>query len=181
MTYTKQEKLNKVGACALASIREMVAALECDYDRMEELRDERDTWIDAKWEDDENGTPPDGAAIWAAEFPGEAQEFAALEEAAGECKGDDDARQRIEEDPLSIEYRTGWMTQRETVERDDWAEAKILLTTGGPAVQIIVELNDGEPHRAYLQVQDWGTPWTDYYEQGIADTLMAYVGVFCWE
>ena len=37
---TIAEQLEEVGVCALASIRELVAALDCDYDRLEELRDQ---------------------------------------------------------------------------------------------------------------------------------------------
>lgn len=164
MTDTREKNLQKIGKSALSSIRYMVAALECDYDRLADLRDMKDE-CDA------------GTSL----TEDDADELATLESDAGDCKDQDEARERIQEDPLSIEFRTGWMTGREVVEREDWAEAKILLATGGPAVQIIVELNDGQPHRAYLQVQDWGTPWTDYYEEGIGELLMAYVNVFCFE
>jgi len=36
----RDASLANTGKCAMDSIREMVAALECDYDRLEELRDE---------------------------------------------------------------------------------------------------------------------------------------------
>ncbi len=176
-------ELDEVGRCAMASLREMVAALECDYDRLEELREAFEDWKELG---EDNGEIASGVRPtleikdWAL-CDEDGEEILALIDAAGECKDRDEAEQRIHEDPLSIEYRTGWMTQRDTVERDDWAECRILLTTGGPAVQIMVELTDGEPHRAYLQVQDWGTPWTDYYESGIGETLMAYVRCFCFE
>jgi hypothetical protein len=48
----------------------------------------------------------------------------------------------------------------------DWdreaEEFNILLATGGPAVRIVGELDQGEPSRAWLEVQDWFTPWTEY-------------------
>lgn len=151
---TKQDALKEVGRNALASLREMVAALECDYDRLETLRAE-----EASEED--------------------AIEIRELEAMAGECESREDAEEAICEDPLSIEYRSGWTTDKSEMQAE---EVKILLTTGGPAVQILVELdNNSEPHRAYMQVQDWGTPWTDYYEDGIDDVLTAYVGCFCFE
>ena len=39
-------------------------------------------------------------------------------------------------------------------------EYEILLSTGGPAVRITGPLNQwDEPDDAFLQCQDWGTPW----------------------
>ena len=35
-----------------------------------------------------------------------------------------------------------------------------------------------QPTRAYLQYQDWGTPWTDYYETGIGEVLLKWASVF---
>jgi hypothetical protein len=180
VTETRDKDLQSIGACALASIREMVAALECDYDRLEELRDDRDD-LTAELPPAEDAETTDGQTALAnlAEWTRDnGDELAALEAAAGECGSRDDAEQRIHEDPLSIEYRSGWVTDKTEMVAE---EVKILLTTGGPAVQIIVELDDGQPRRAYLQVQDWGTPWTDYYKDGIGDVLMAYVRCFCFE
>lgn len=200
MTDTKHEELMEIGKNAMGAIRDMVAALECDYDRLEELRDE---WSDLQ-EQIKDATAERDAAFKAGddhetlaelnEAVGDAneaakqwqdenmQEFADLEAAAkatgNECKDREDAEQQIMEDPLSTEYRSGWVTDKADMQAE---EAKILLATGGPAVQIIVELDDGEPTRAYLQVQDWGTPWTDYYEEGIGEVLMKYVSCFCFE
>jgi hypothetical protein len=158
------QNLADIGKSATSCIRDMIAALECNYDRLEELRDERNTWCQeyalAKWDEDL------------------ADELATLEADAGDCKDRDDAETRIQQDPLSIEFRTGWTTDRQDF---TWDEACILLSTGGPAVRILVELENGEPHRAYLQTQDWGTQWTDYYEEGIGELLTKYVNVFCWE
>jgi hypothetical protein len=193
---TKQDGLKNVGRNAMAALREMVAALECDYDRLEELRDEwkdhQEAIIDlTKQRDDalkgdadreellalnnELLSAMDNVQAWQDE---NMTELAELEEAAGECESRDDAETRIQEDPLSIEYRSGWVSDKSDMVPE---EACILLTTGGPAVRIIVELDDGQPHRAYMQVQDWGTPWTDYHEDGIDDVLMTYVSCFCFE
>jgi hypothetical protein len=38
-------------------------------------------------------------------------------------------------------------------------------------------LSNGEPHRAWLEVQDWGTPWTRYFDIE-QDTLLAYARCF---
>jgi hypothetical protein len=165
MTTKQDEHLAEVGANALASIREMVAALECDYERLEELRDERDCF---EMDDDANEAE-DGPGYanskeaWAAENPDDAEELKELEEAAGDCTDQDEARERIQEDALSLEFRSGWVT--------DWKEAEpeeycLLLATGGPAVRIIGEIRNGEAHSARLQVQDWGTPWTEHITTG---------------
>lgn len=98
--------------------------------------------------------------------------------AALECdESREDAEQRIHEDPLSVEVRSDWYTPGEA--NPDMAnEFLILLGTGGPATRIIGELNEyGEPTRARLQAQDWGTPWTDY-RGGDSDTLLAYCRCF---
>jgi hypothetical protein len=103
--------------------------------------------------------------------------YAAIAEmvAALECENEDEeARERIEEDALSVEIRSGWQPLGETLEP---AEFCITLTTGGPAVRIIGELSDGEPSRARLEVQDWFTPWTEY-RAADSDVLLAYCQCF---
>lgn len=145
--------VEEVGAPAYASIVEMVAALECDYDRLEELRDERDE--DAEELDE--------------------LELAELETAAGECADADEARQRIEKDVLSVEVRSGWTTPGEPMEAEEFC---ILLTTGGPAVRIRGELDEhNEPYRAWLEVQECGEPWTKYFPAN-GDTLLTYARCF---
>jgi hypothetical protein len=73
----------------------------------------------------------------------------------------EDAERAIHEDALSVEVRSDWYVPGDR-SRHDVAEYRILLCTGGPAVQIIGELNEhGEPETARLQVQDWFQPWTD--------------------
>jgi hypothetical protein len=150
-------------AAQYSSIVRMLAAVECDYDRLEELRDDFDAL-----EGEEKAAAELGRAEWPSDCttnPGEdliysydiGRELAELEDAAGDCIDEDDARQRISEDPLSVEVRSDWTTPGEELEA---AEFCILLCTGGPAVRIVGELNRGEPCRAWLEYQDWGTPWT---------------------
>jgi hypothetical protein len=165
--------------CQLESIRDMIAALECDYDRLEELRDERDSFeID---EDVNLSTGGPGYAnsreAWAGENTEDAEELSALEGAAGECKDRDEAEQRIQEDPLSVQVRGGW---HDVGANDEGAEEyEILLCTGGPACRIIGELRNNEPHSARLQHQDWHTPWTEHITTGADhDALMAYARQF---
>jgi hypothetical protein len=72
----------------------------------------------------------------------------------------DEAREAIYNRALSVEVRGGWHLPGH---QDELDEFRILLTTGGPAVQIAGEL-DGhcEPVRPRLQVQDWFLPWTEF-------------------
>lgn len=76
----------------------------------------------------------------------------------------DDIRQSIEESALSVEVRGAWhVPGAELTNEDDAAEYRILLTTGGPALRIRGELSVcREPEDATLEMQDWGTPWTEY-------------------
>jgi hypothetical protein len=104
----------------------------------------------------------------------ELEELAELEDAAGECTDEDEARQIIQEDPLEVQVRSDWTNPGETLEA---GEFMILLCTGGPAVRIVGELNRGEPCRAWLEYQDWGTPWTQWF--GVSsDTLCEYAANF---
>jgi len=67
-------------------------------------------------------------------------------------------QQQIDEMPLSILVRSDW--HEPGIPSDEGGEYGILLCTGGPAVRITGPL-DGyeEPADAFLQCQDWGTPW----------------------
>jgi hypothetical protein len=86
----------------------------------------------------------------------------------------DDAEQAIHDDPLEITYRSGWFNINDGMPEKP-EEFCVLLTTGGPAVRIMGELDEhGNITRAYMQVQDWGTAWTDYYQPGIKGALMRY-------
>ena len=59
---------------------------------------------------------------------------------------------------LSVEFRSGWSSNLESMEPEEF---KILLSTGGPACQIIGKLDQyKQPTDIEIQYQDWGTPWT---------------------
>lgn len=152
MTNRTENHAEEQAAAQYSSIVDMLAAVECDYDRLEELRDT----------DPEDLTDEDR------------EELEELEAAAGDCTDEEDARQRIQEDPLSVEVRSDWASPGEELTP---GEFQILLCTGGPAVRIMGELNRGEPVRAWLEYQDWGTPWTQYFGAS-SDTLCQYASHF---
>lgn len=207
MTTEKDDDHGKSQAKAqYESISEMVAALDLDWDRLEELREERDDlqkavgdateaaerpgdWTNEQeavyrtdYYDKHGEMPPDTAGAlreardalkkWEEE---NAAELAELEEAADGYDDADDARQRIQDDALSVEVRSGWGSPGATLQAEEFC---ILLCTGGPAVQIRGELNEhGEPSRAWMEYQDWGTPWTQYFDTD-QDVLLSYCRCF---
>ena len=74
---------------------------------------------------------------------------------------EEEARTAIEQDPLSVLVRSDF----HDVGIDTWngGEAEILLSTGGPACRIIVQLDEHhEPESVRMEYQDRGTPWTEY-------------------
>lgn len=158
------------------SIVSMLDALDVDYDRLEELKDEQADLINAVTEAAEElkeaqeqrsgdvdawhalEDAKNALTAWQDE---NAEELEELISAAGDCTDEDEARDRISEDPLDIQVRSDWTSPSEGLEP---SEFMILLCTGGPAVRIIGELDQyGEPCRAWMEYQDWGTPWTQYF------------------
>lgn len=71
----------------------------------------------------------------------------------------DKAEQAIHESILDLTLSGDWHPG-ETPEASRYT---ILLSTGGPALRIVGDLDIyGEPSNARLEMQDWGTPWTEY-------------------
>lgn len=180
MTTTATDERTKhayeQASAQMSSIAEMLAALDCDYDRLEELREEFAEW-EARVETQNEAVLT--RAEWAKLNPDVAAELADLEEAAGDCEDMDDAQQRISDDPLEVQVRFDWYSPGDELPNVP-AEFKILLCTGGPAVRIVGELNErGEPDRAWLEFQDWGTPWIEYHgENADGDALVRYAAHF---
>ena len=179
MTNRTENHAEEQAAAQYSSIVDMLAAVECDYERLQELRDEREE-LTREYQrlasseyatDEERKEAGDALNQWTEE---NAEELAELEAAAGDCTDEEDARQRIQEDPLSVEVRSDWASPGEELTA---GEFQILLCTGGPAVRIMGELNRGEPVRAWLEYQDWGTPWTQYFGAR-SETLCQYASHF---
>ena len=77
---------------------------------------------------------------------------------------EDSLRDRATDGALSVEVRGPWYTPG-SGEGIHASEFQILISTGGPALRIIGDLTEyGEPDadNARMEVQDWGTPWTEY-------------------
>lgn len=89
---------------------------------------------------------------------------------------EDSAREAIQEHPLEVCVRSGWVASKADMEPEEFM---ILLGTGGPACRIRGELSGGEPSRAWIEYQDWGTPWTELVCPPIeSDTLLTYCSQF---
>jgi hypothetical protein len=160
--YMMSDTAHDQAAAQYKSIVRMVAALECDYERLQELRDLRDDGAEH------------GPTAFVDQHPSEADELAKLEDAAGDCESYEDARQRIEEDALSVEVRSGWTSAGSEFEAEEF---RIVLCCGGPHVEIRGELNEhNEPHRAWIEYRGWGERGT--YLDVEADTLLAYCNCF---
>ena len=74
----------------------------------------------------------------------------------------DTVTQAINEAPLSIEVRGGWLPVG-TYEPDRPTDYRILLCVGGSAVRVVGWLDGfGYPETARLEYQDWFIPWTEF-------------------
>ena len=160
MTTQDNNHAKEQAEAQLSSIREMIAAANLDWDRLEELKAEE---LDAE----EEGRAMD---------PDELDELDELRNAAGDYTSQEEAEEAIYNDPLSIQYRSGWASSPEDMQPEEF---EILLCTGGPAVRIVGELgNHGQPSCAWLEYQDWGTPWTMLFD-GQSDALEYAQRVIC--
>jgi hypothetical protein len=162
---TEENHAREQARAQAQSIAAMVAALECDYDRLAELRQAKK---DGELSAEELGEADSAEVL---------QELADLEEAAGDCENAEDARERIQEDPLSVQVRADWASPGELSLTP--SEFEILLCTGGPAVRIMGELDHHlSPSRAWIEYQDWGTPWTAAFGDIEHSTLLTYCQQF---
>jgi hypothetical protein len=167
----------------MTSIIEYVAAAGLDYDRLEELRDERDSYeveehspqCAVMFSVDNSMHGP--CNCWAIENAENAEELEQLETEAGDNTDAEQARERLTESILDLQVRSDWHAPGEESEPTDFM---ILLSTGGPALRIRGELGRyNQPERAWLEYQDWGTPWTEYYGDNLdTDALLAFAAYF---
>ena len=79
-------------------------------------------------------------------------------ESDGDYTREDEIREQAQDEALSVEFRSGWTSNPEEMKPEEF---KILLSTGGPACQIVGKIDYGscEPIDIEIQYQDWGTPW----------------------
>ena len=67
-------------------------------------------------------------------------------------------------------------------------KGRVLLTTGGPACQVVCDLDGDNASNPEIQWQDWGTPWTTPSIQNeldldfeLADSALEwFINLFWW-
>lgn len=130
----------------------MIRALDCDFGRLEELREEKRDCED------------DGLAFeWS-------EELAELEEQAGEYADQDEARDAIYGTPLSVEVRSGWHSVGEDAGEPE--EFRIVLCTGGPHVELTGDIGGS----VRVVFKDWGESgeyYPDADERSALDTFVS--------
>lgn len=173
----KRENARQQASAKMDSIAEMVGALNCDFDRLEELREELQD-LQAAVNDAENDEEKRQAAADLSEWKDENEdELLELQNEAGIYADTDEARQAIQEHPLEIAVKSGWHAPGENGDDDEFM---ILLCTGGPAVRIVGELDQyKQPARAWIECQDWFINWQEWYGENFdADLLLQYCQEF---
>ncbi|KQV99950.1 hypothetical protein [Rhizobacter sp. Root1221] len=173
---TTENHAEQQARAQVASVCAMVAALECDWDRLEELRDDCAEVLELRGEClrlrqaqcQEGASKGVTDALVAFELEhgdrlreledemsSEVEELAELEEAAGDYDDREDAERAIDEDPLSVEVRSGWGSPGDSLDPEEY---RIVLCTGGPHVELVGDLDHhGEPCSVRVQYRDWGT------------------------
>ena len=82
-----------------------------------------------------------------------------LSQQEADSNDDRDIEEEAREEALDVCWKSDdW----QAVEAEEFLPTKgrVLLTTGGPACQVICNIEDGYPSDPEIQWQDWGTPWT---------------------
>lgn len=175
MTTTDFDNARNDARAQAADISRLMTALEVDYDQLEELKDtvqnlrdelvatltELDELDDTHTELDELNQLNARAAELTNDLRATTDEWADLRVYAGDFTDRDAVETELDEYPLSVELRSDWVSRDEPLEATEYA---ILLSTGGPAARIRGELNEyGTPTSAWMEAQDWGTPWVNVY------------------
>ena len=98
---------------------------------------------------------------------------------AGDSRLIENEETAIQESPLSVRVRSGWVNVGEESKFEP-EEFEILMSTGGPAVRIMGTLNEyREVDTARIEWQDWFKPWTvDELDVEESETLLEFCRVF---
>ena len=102
--------------------------------------------------------------------------------------GERDIEQEARDMALDVCYRSQDWVEVGSNSNFEPTQGRILLTTGGPACQVICDLENNWPSNPEIQWQDWGTPWTHTRiktELGIDydtayEALVWFINLFWW-
>ena len=102
--------------------------------------------------------------------------------------GERDIEQEARDMALDVCYRSQDWVEVGRNEGFEPTQGRVLLSTGGPACQVICDLENNWPTNPEIQWQDWGTPWThtriktelgiDYDKAN--EALVWFVNLFWW-
>lgn len=136
-------------------IHDLITASQVDYDRIEELVEERATWLEENpGRFLEPNDPRDGGR-WYLANPDEAEELDELRLQAGEFKSQEAVEEQIRELPLSVLVRSTWQEPGQTLTQ---AEYRITLSAGGPScwLQGDVDADGTLGNTVRVRYADWG-------------------------
>jgi hypothetical protein len=160
------------------SICLMLEAIDYDYETLEQLEDELQGVRDELEDTDSEGIHAEDYALLVAEVVRIELAISTNPKPFSDINSPDEAEDQLREDALEVQVRTDWHDSGDT-ENQSPSEFYILLCTGGPAVRIMGELDEyGQPSRAWLEYQDWSTPWTHMYIKGSNDVLCQYASYY---
>ena len=183
---TETNWIEAIGKPAYESIAEMVAALECDYERLEELRDAKGDWepeevphdfpvleLDEDDEAEDRATCGECGRSWDDAAPTAYTPVPSARcpfEAYHGPKTWEEANPDEAEELAALEAAAGDHADRDSAREAIESDALSVEVRSGWTTP-------GEPTRAWLEVQDWGKPWTQYFPAD-GDTLLDYAGCF---
>lgn len=88
----------------------------------------------------------------------------------------EEAKRAITSEAPQIAVRSNWHRPGEA---EHVSEYRILLSAGAPTVQIIGDIEEGEPYTARLGYQDWFTRWEEYeLSEEEEEQLLTYARCF---
>ena len=88
---------------------------------------------------------------------------------------------RVNETPLSLEVKADDWQSLEDSRDIEPTKGRLLLSTGGPAAQIIGDIEGDYMANVEIQFQDWLKPWESIRTNSEQfDALKWFVDLFCW-
>lgn len=131
MTETTPSQARQEAIDTVKHIHALITASQVDFDRIEELVEERATWLEENPGRFLHTNDPRNGGRWYLANPDEAEELDELRLQAGEFKSQEEVEDQIRELPLSVQVRSTWQEPGQTLTQ---AEYRITLSAGGPAV-----------------------------------------------
>lgn len=143
MTETNPSHARQEAISCVETITSLVAACIADFDRIDELKEERDDWLEENPGSFLHLNDPRNGGRWAMACPDEADELAELLEQVGSYESREEVERELREMPLCIEVRSGWVERGRDMEAEEY---RIVLSCGGPHCELRGDLDNGSAH-----------------------------------